>query len=72
MDAGRIIVNKIPLSRKGLNMKSNLFFRIRFYYVILNTKATILMLYLKNINNKERRDKVKSLQDTLERAKQFL
>ena len=53
-------------------MKSNLFFRIRFYYVILNTKATILMLYLKNINNKERRDKVKSLQDTLERAKQFL
>ena len=53
-------------------MKSNLILRIRFYYTIFKTKATILMLHCRDICNREHKAKVKHFESILGGTKQLL
>lgn len=58
------------LSRKDINMKSNLFLWLKFRYTLFKTKATIFVLYCRNIWNKEHTAKVKHFESILDEAKQ--
>ena len=53
-------------------MKSNLIYRVKFYLTIINTKATILKLYLNKNVNKEYITKVKLFESALDKSKEFL
>lgn len=53
-------------------MKTNLTLRIKFYFTLLNTKATIYMLFCKTLFKKKYRPKINSFQAALDKAKEFL
>ena len=53
-------------------MKSNLIYRVKFYLTIIDTKATILKLYLNKNVNKEYITKVKLFESSLNKSKEFL